>query len=340
MLLVVAIFSTNQLGQLSPFLSHSPQSFTLIWVRFSIFGGPPSPLELEKTMDSMQRALDYLKHVSELTEKKLDEHLPSVNDAPGTMHEAMRYSTFAGGKRLRPALAMAAWEAFDGKGEGIFYVTSALEMFHTFSLIHDDLPCMDDDDFRRGKPTCHKKYGEAAAVLAGDALCIHAFELLARTGDIRVITTLGKALGTGGMIGGQIVDIESEGRAVDMNTVNFIHNRKTAALIEASLLVGGQAAGASDAALEPLSRYGWNIGLAFQIVDDVLDIVQTTEQLGKDAGSDQERGKATYPALMGVQASMDKAKEHYEKAVAALDELKKPAPILKDIASFIVQRMY
>jgi geranylgeranyl diphosphate synthase type II len=288
----------------------------------------------------MQAALDYLKKISELTEQKLEEHLPPVSEAPSSMHEAMRYSTFAGGKRLRPALAYAAFEAFEGKGESIFYVTSALEMFHTFSLIHDDLPCMDDDDFRRGKPTCHKKFGEAAAVLAGDALCIHAFELLAKTGDIRVISTLGKALGTQGMIGGQIVDIESEGQDVDMDTVNFIHYRKTAALIEASLLVGGQAAGAPDEDLKPLSDYGWNIGLAFQIIDDILDIEQTTEQLGKDAGSDAERGKATYPALIGLDASKARAKEHFDKALAALGQLKKPAPILEDIASFIIQRMY
>lgn len=291
-------------------------------------------------MDSMENAQEYLKVISAKTEEKLNEHLPPETEIPHTMHSAMRYSTFAGGKRLRPALAMAAWDVFDGKGESIYYVTSALEMFHTFSLIHDDLPCMDDDDFRRGKPTCHKKYGEAEAVLAGDALCIHAFELLARTGDVRVITTMAKSLGTAGMIGGQIVDIESEGKKVDLETVNYIHNCKTAALIEASLVVGAQAAGASDEAIVPLVDYGRNIGLAFQIVDDVLDIVQTTEQLGKDAGSDVARGKATYPALLGVEESMKRAKEHYDLAIAALEKLPQPSPILKDIATFIIQRMY
>ncbi len=291
-------------------------------------------------MDPMQKAVDYLKHVSALTEAKFDEHLPAENSKPESMHEAMRYSMFAGGKRLRPALAYAAFEVFSGKGDVIFYVTSALEMVHTFSLIHDDLPCMDDDDFRRGKPTCHKKFGEAPAVLAGDALCIHAFELLARTGDVRIIATLAKALGTSGMIGGQIVDIESEGKNVGLETVNFIHNAKTAALIEASLVVGGQAAGATDEELVSLASYGRNIGLAFQIIDDVLDIESTTEQLGKDVGSDVARGKATYPAVLGIDVSRERAKKHYELAIDALENMPGNTDILKDIATFIIKRIY
>lgn len=291
-------------------------------------------------MDPIQEAQDYLKLVSELTDRKLDEHLPPVTTAPHRMHEAMRYSMFAGGKRLRPALAKAAFDAFGGSGEEIFYVTSALEMVHTFSLIHDDLPCMDDDDFRRGRPTCHRAYDEATAVLAGDALCIHAYELLARTGKIEVISTLASSLGTAGMIGGQIVDIESEGKAVDLDTVDFIHNRKTAALIEASLVMGAQVAGAPAAEVAILQEYGHKIGLAFQVVDDVLDITASTEQLGKDAGSDLEKGKATYPALLGVEESMRRAQKLFEEALLCLDRLPhRETGILRSIAAFIIHRM-
>jgi geranylgeranyl diphosphate synthase, type II len=290
-------------------------------------------------MDSIEKAQAYLKNVSLACDEKLAEHLPTVQLAPHRMHEAMRYSMFAGGKRLRPALAMAAFDAFEGQGDQIFWVTSALEMVHTFSLIHDDLPCMDDDDFRRGRPTCHRAYDEATAVLAGDALCIHAFELLARTGNIQSIVTLAKSLGTSGMIGGQIVDIESEGKSVDLATVDFIHERKTAALIEASLVMGAQVAGAEQWEIDVLQEFGRKIGLAFQVVDDVLDITASTEQLGKDAGSDLEKGKATYPALLGVEESMRRADELFNSAMACLDKLPlRKTDILRDIAVFIIHR--
>jgi geranylgeranyl diphosphate synthase type II len=292
-------------------------------------------------MQAVQSAVDYLKKVSELSDQRLDLHLPSAGVAPERLHEAMRYSMFAGGKRLRPALAMAAFESFGGQGDDIFYVTSALEMVHTFSLIHDDLPCMDDDDFRRGRPTCHKAYDEATAVLAGDALCIHAFELLARTGRIQVIASLAQSLGTAGMIGGQIVDIESEGKTVDLATVDFIHHRKTAALIEASLVMGAQVADAPEAELEVLREYARAIGLAFQVVDDVLDVTSTTEQLGKDAGSDVAKGKATYPALLGIEESMQRARNLYDQSLAALDRLPhRDTSILRSIAAFIIERMH
>jgi geranylgeranyl diphosphate synthase type II len=292
-------------------------------------------------MSSVQSAVDYLKRVSELSDRAMDQHLPADSIEPKRLHHAMRYSMFAGGKRLRPALAMAGYEAFGGTEETIFYVTSALEMVHTFSLIHDDLPCMDDDDFRRGRPTCHKAYDEATAVLAGDALCIHAFELLARTGRIQVISTLAQALGTAGMIGGQIVDIESEGKSVDLATVDFIHHRKTAALIEASLIMGAQVADAPAEELEILREYARAIGLAFQVVDDVLDCTSTTEQLGKDAGSDVERGKATYPALLGIEESMLRARQLYDQSIAALDRLPgRNTQVLRDIAAFIIERMH
>jgi len=284
-------------------------------------------------------ALDYLKNVSVLAEQKFDLHLPPENEVPQNLHKAMRYSMFAGGKRLRPALAYATFEAFGGKGDSIFLAMSALEMLHTFSLIHDDLPCMDDDDFRRGKPTCHKQFGEATAVLAGDALCIHAFELLARTGNAKAIEVLARSLGTSGMIGGQIVDIESEGKTVNLGTVDYIHYHKTAALIEASLVIGALLAGASPKDVTIVEEFGHSIGLAFQVVDDILDIVSTTEQLGKDAGSDIENGKATYPSVIGLEASKQKALELYESSLSSLDRLSCDTRILRGIAAFIITRV-
>jgi len=284
-------------------------------------------------------ALDYLKKVSVLAEQKFDSHLPPESEVPQNLHKAMRYSMFAGGKRLRPALAYATFEAFGGKDDSIHYAMSALEMLHTFSLIHDDLPCMDDDDFRRGKPTCHKQFGEATAVLAGDALCIHAFELLARTGNAQAIAVLAKSLGTSGMIGGQIIDIESEGKQVDLGTVDYIHYHKTAALIEASLVIGALLAGASPKDIKAVEEFGHAIGLAFQVVDDILDIVSTTEQLGKDAGSDIENGKATYPSILGLEESKAKALELYESSIATLDSLSCDTRILRAIAAFIITRV-
>ena len=284
-------------------------------------------------------ALDYLKKISLLAEQKFDEHLPAESEVPQNMHKAMRYSMFAGGKRLRPALAYATFSAFGGQGSAIDYAMSALEMLHTFSLIHDDLPCMDDDDFRRGKPTCHKQFGEATAVLAGDALCIHAFELLARTGNAKAIEVLARALGTSGMIGGQIVDIESEGRQVDLSTVDYIHYHKTAALIEASLVIGALLAHASEKDVKIVEEFGHTIGLAFQVVDDILDIVSTTEQLGKDAGSDLENGKATYPSIIGLEASKQKALELYHDSLSSLDQLSCDTSVLRAIAAFIITRV-
>ena len=284
-------------------------------------------------------AHDYLKRVGELSESHLHGHLPPVDKVPCRLHEAMRYSMFAGGKRLRPALAYSTFEAFGGKGDAIWLVTSALEMLHTFSLIHDDLPCMDDDDFRRGMPTAHKKFDEATAVLSGDALCIHAFELLARTGSSDVVGTIARSLGTFGMIGGQMIDIESEGKPVTLDTVDYIHYHKTAALIEASLVVGAIVAGANESEIEPIRRYGHAIGLAFQVVDDILDIEQTTEQLGKDAGSDLEKGKATYPSVIGLEASKLKAFELYQTSIDALDKSKADTRVLRSIAAFIVTRV-
>lgn len=294
-------------------------------------------------MDSIEKlssaAQDYLSRVAKEAEAKFDEHLPPVTDRPCRLHEAMRYSMFAGGKRLRPGLAKAAFDMFGGKGDKIWLATSALEMLHTFSLIHDDLPCVDNDDFRRGKPTSHKKFGEATAVMAGDALCIQAFELMGRAGNAKAIEVLARLLGTYGMIGGEMTDIECEGKEVNLEIVDYIHYHKTAALIEASLLVGALLAGASEGDMEVIRNYGKSIGLAFQIVDDILDIVSTTEELGKDAGSDIEKGKATYPSIVGLEKSRERAKELYEESIRALDALPYDTQILRAIAAFIITRV-
>jgi geranylgeranyl diphosphate synthase type II len=281
----------------------------------------------------------YLARIARDAEAKFDEHLPPVTDRPCRLHEAMRYSMFAGGKRLRPGLAKATFDMFGGKGDKIWLATSALEMLHTFSLIHDDLPCVDNDDYRRGKLTSHKKFGEATAVMAGDALCVHAFEMMGKTGNAKAIELLAHLLGTYGMIGGEMTDIECEGKAVDLEIVDYIHYHKTAALIEASLLVGAMLAGASEKDMEVIRNYGRSIGLAFQIVDDILDIVSTTEELGKDAGSDVENGKATYPSIVGLEKSRERARELYEESIKVLDGLKCDTSILRSIAAYIITRV-
>ena len=284
-------------------------------------------------------AQEYLARIAKDAEAKFDEHLPPVKDRPCRLHEAMRYSMFAGGKRLRPGLAKATFDMFGGKGDKIWLATSALEMLHTFSLIHDDLPCVDNDDYRRGKLTSHKKFGEATAVMAGDALCIHAFEMMGKTGNAKAIELLAHLLGTYGMIGGEMTDIECEGKTVDLEIVDYIHYHKTAALIEAALLVGAMLADASERDMEIIRNYGRSIGLAFQIVDDILDIVSTTEELGKDAGSDIEKGKATYPSIVGLEKSRERARELYEESIKALDGLTCDTSILRSIAAYIITRV-
>ena len=284
-------------------------------------------------------AQDYLSKISVEAEALFDKYLPPVKDQPCRLHEAMRYSMLAGGKRLRPALVKATFDMFGGKGEGVELAMVALEMIHTFSLIHDDLPCIDNDDFRRGKPTSHKQFGEATAVMAGDALCVLAFELMGKTGNARAIEVLAHLLSTYGLIGGEMIDIECEGKEVDLETVDYIHYHKTAALIEAALQVGAMLAGASDADIQVIRKYGKSIGLAFQIVDDILDIVSTTEELGKDAGSDIEKGKATYPSVVGLDRSREKAKELFEESIKSLDSLSCDTEILRAIAAFIIPRV-
>jgi len=292
--------------------------------------------------DMVGKAEAYLETAGKLTEEYLKKYIPGESEAPGNLHSAMRYAILTGGKRLRPALAQAAYEFFGGKlSERIYLAMCSLEMLHTFSLIHDDLPCMDDDDFRRGKLTTHKVYGEATAVLTGDALCVFAFELIARTGNIAVVEELARSLGSKGMIGGQIVDIESEEKSVDLATVDYIHHHKTAALIEASLVIGGLLANAPKEELEHIREFGKRIGLVFQIVDDILDIEGSMEELGKDVGSDIKNGKATYPAVLGLEASKQKAKELYSKSLEYLEKLpEKKSETLRNIATLVIERTH
>jgi geranylgeranyl diphosphate synthase type II len=236
---------------------------------------------------------------------------------------------------------MAAFEACGGAfgDRNALLAGSAIEMLHTFSLIHDDLPCMDDDDFRRGKPTAHKAFTEALAVLGGDALCIFAYEVLSGLGRIDIILEVSRALGTCGMIGGQVVDIESEGKTVDRKTVEYIHNNKTAALITACVKIGALLANAPAEGVAKLTTYGKHVGLAFQVIDDILDEESTTETLGKDAGSDREKGKATYPSVCGMQESKAYAKELIEKAHEAVAFLGEKGSRLHSLADFIRERV-
>ncbi len=276
-----------------------------------------------------------------LTDRLLTRYLPSPDVEPRILHEAMRYSVMAGGKRLRPILALASYEYCNGDTEGfdlpIHYAMASLEIVHTYSLIHDDLPCMDDDDLRRGQPTCHKRFGEAEAVLAGDALHVVAFELMARTGSVPAVLELTHAVGTQGMIGGQMADIAAEGKeAVTPAEVMNIHMRKTGALIRSSVIIGAILAGADPATREHLSCYGEKTGLAFQIVDDILDIEGDQALLGKQVGSDSKNAKATYPAAVGLDEARRQAGELIEQAIEALGG--DDDNMLAFVARYIAQR--
>jgi geranylgeranyl diphosphate synthase type II len=282
----------------------------------------------------------------------LERLLPSATQHPASIHQAMRHSVFAGGKRLRPILCMETGRMTMSKAAspaealpaGIEELGAALEMLHTYSLIHDDLPALDNDDLRRGRPTCHKAFGEAIAILAGDALQTQAYEVLAQLNcpaeaRVAIIREIAHATGTiDGMIGGQVVDLEAEHKKPDLATLEYIHRSKTAALITASVVSGGMYAPASSAEIDRLRIYGQSIGLAFQIVDDVLDVTQTSEQLGKTAGKDTAAEKATYPALFGIEESTRKADALVEQACAQLDKFGERATTLKELARFLVSR--
>ena len=287
----------------------------------------------------------YLADRANAVNAALERLLPPEKQYPETIHSAMRHSVFAGGKRMRPILFIAATEAVRPSVAEAEPAACALELVHTYSLIHDDLPALDNDDFRRGKTTCHKVYGEAMAILAGDALLTMAFQVLsnlkgiAHANQVRLIAGLATAAGTvKGMIGGQVADLESEGKPVDTARLDYIHRSKTGALIGASVRMGGIYADASASQIEALSRYGEHIGLAFQIVDDILDVVGTSEALGKTAGKDAAQQKATFPALYGVEASRERAQDHFQQATDALDLFGEQALRLRQIAEKIVQR--
>ncbi len=288
---------------------------------------------------------DILEQGQRIIDQSLEKLLPAATQRPDSIHQAMRHSVFAGGKRLRPILCMEAGRMIAGRlQDGIEDLGSALEMLHTYSLIHDDLPALDNDDLRRGKPTCHVVFGEALAILAGDALQTQAYEVLARLkcpaeSRVRIIEEIARGTGTvDGMIGGQVKDLEAERQKPDAATLEYIHRSKTGALITSSLVSGGIYSGGSHAEIQRLRDFGRAIGLAFQIVDDVLDVTQSSEQLGKTAGKDTASEKATYPALFGIEESVRQADVLISSGCNALDSFGHRAETLKDLAYFLVQR--
>jgi len=279
------------------------------------------------------------------TDEALERLLPAATQYPFSIHQAMRHSVFAGGKRLRPILCMETARMVAGCVPlGVEDLGAALEMLHTYSLIHDDLPALDNDDLRRGRPTCHKVFGEAIAILAGDALQTQAYEVLSQLecsaeATVAIIKEVAHATGTvDGMIGGQVMDLEAEHTRPDAKTLEYIHRSKTGALLTASVVTGGMYGGADDAQVQSLRDFGMNIRLAFQIVDDVLDVTQSSEQLGKTAGKDTASEKVTYPSLFGIDASSKKADELVAKADTALDVFGEHAQTLREIAAFLVER--
>jgi len=277
-------------------------------------------------------------------EAALETLLPPERTPPASIHRAMRYSVFAGGKRIRPILCVEAAQMFTDKIEGAAQAGCGLEFIHTYSLIHDDLPALDNDDLRRGKPTCHKVFGEAMAILAGDALLTLAFETLAAAPieparRVQVISEISAAAGTvKGMVGGQVADIEAESATADAAALEYIHRSKTAALIRASIVAGAIAGGAAADDVGRLRRFGENIGWAFQVVDDILDVEESSAALGKTAGKDQAQQKATYPALYGLEKSRAIATELESKALAELSYFGKPGARLRALAEFLVAR--
>lgn len=290
----------------------------------------------------------YLNKKRVLVDRTLETVVPPANTFPPAVFEAMRYSLFAGGKRVRPVLALAAAEALGAKTQGLLPIAGALELIHTYSLIHDDLPAMDNDDFRRGRPTCHKVYGDAMAILAGDGLLNMAFEVLSDPKRLKAVPAkrmmaitreIALASGVFGMVGGQVVDMESEGKDVDFPTLEYIHTHKTGALIRASVRVGAVYAGANEKKLKALTRYGEFIGLAFQIADDILDIVGKQEEIGKDVGSDLKKGKKTFPSFYGLEESRRRASEVVARALLSLKGFDAKADPLRELAKYIINRV-
>jgi len=293
------------------------------------------------------RAFDlrgYLARRTAAVDRALNRLLPPPTAKPATIHKAMRYSLFAGGKRMRPALCLAAAEACGGRPDDALPLACAVECIHTYSLIHDDLPAMDDDDLRRGKPTSHKVFGEGMAILAGDALLTEAFALACRCrgwprySHREIVLELAQAAGSRQLIAGQVADLEGEGKKISAGQLRYIHERKTSALLRCAVRLGGMNANCTAAQLEALSDFGHHVGLAFQIIDDILDVTQSSEQLGKTAGKDQAARKATYPSIVGLERSREIAAQLTGRAFRALESFEGKAPALAALAEYLLKR--
>src|SRR6516165_8144997 len=289
----------------------------------------------------------YLKSRQRIIDRALDGYLPKENIRPATIHQAMRYSLFAGGKRLRPILCLAAAGACRGKVDNALPLACAMECIHTYSLVHDDLPSMDNDDLRRGRPTCHKVFGEGLAVLAGDALLTIAFEIVSRAKPTRrydmstLLREIAVAAGSQKLIAGQVADLEAEGKNVQRRELQFIHENKTAAILRTSVRLGGMSANADSRKLSAMTRFGQTLGLAFQIIDDILDVTQTSEVLGKSAGKDAAAHKATYPAVIGLEKSRAEARRLTREAHNALSAFSsRDAERLHALANYLLEREY
>jgi geranylgeranyl diphosphate synthase type II len=288
---------------------------------------------------------EYLDEQRALVDRELERILPPDDAFPNSIHQAMRYSVFAGGKRLRPILCAEAGRLLGADGPSLLRIASALELVHTYSLIHDDLPALDNDDLRRGKPTCHRAFGESTAILTGDALLTLTYEVLAEPGlaspecQLRIIYALARATGTReGMVAGQVLDLEATDQDVDPRVLELIHSAKTGAFICAAVRCGAIFAGATEIDLERVTTYGRKIGLAFQIADDLLDVLGSSATLGKTAGKDDEQRKATYPALYGIEESRRTARRLIEEACQSLEPYGKTASRLQELAHFLIER--
>jgi geranylgeranyl diphosphate synthase type II len=296
--------------------------------------GPPAAFDLESFLATRTAAVN----------RALDRYLPSAATPPRTIHKAMRYSLFAGGKRMRPALCLAAAAACAGSEAEALPLACAVECIHTYSLVHDDLPAMDNDDYRRGKLTSHKVFGEGIAVLAGDALLTQAFEIAARCrgwrryDHQRLILELAEAAGSRQLIAGQVADLEGEGKKLSEKQLKYIHERKTSALLCCSVRLGGMSANCTSAQLNALTDFGYHVGLAFQVIDDILDVTQTSEKLGKTAGKDTQAQKATYPSIVGLEKSRKIAESLTRRAFAALKIFRGRAAALEALAEFLLRR--
>ena len=288
----------------------------------------------------------YLKGQQFLVDDALNRFLPRVTARPKTLHQGMRYSVFAGGKRLRPILTLAAAEACGGEVENALPPACSVEIMHTYSLVHDDLPSMDDDDLRRGRPTSHKVYGEGMAVLIGDALLTESFNILAETPPTKrytlkdILQEFSVCGGSRKLIGGQVLDLEGEGKELSKAQLVRIHENKTAALLTTSLRLGGMTANATPRQLDALTDFGYNLGLAFQVIDDILDVTQSTEQLGKTAGKDEAVDKATYPSILGLEKSKKEASRLTRKALEALNVFGRKGKRLEEIAHYLLDREF